>query len=93
MRIAIHSFTVVLILAAAMWLQVFLSKKVSKWLGLILPFISFAYSLCMGFSVAKSDGITVWNNFNLIMSTFLITNIPTITLLTIYFGCHKKKEK
>lgn len=50
-----------LIFAGFVWLQVFLSKKKNKWLGLILPF------LCVVFSV-----ITI-----LLISSYSITTSTT----------------
>lgn len=81
------------ILAAAIWLQIFLSKKESKWLGIILPFITFAYSLVMVLGIAIFDGMTGWEIFTLLASTFFIANIPTIVLLGIYFGCREKIKR
>lgn len=78
------------VILAAIWLQIFLSKKENKWLGLLLPFISFAYSLLMVFSIAILDSMTKWEIFVLIASTFFMANIPTVILLAIYFGCREK---
>ena len=71
-------------------MQIFLSKKESKWFGLILPFITFAYSLLMVFSIAVTDGMDI---FGLIASTLFVANIPTIILLAIYFGCREKIKR
>ena len=81
------------ILAGGILLQVFLSKKESKWLGLILPFITFAYSLLTLSQLAKTDGMTWWNVLGLIASTFFLSNIPTVILLAIYFGCREKRKR
>ena len=90
MAIPIRLLVIVIFTAGAIWLQVFLSKKENKWLGLTLPFISFAYSLLMVFSIALADSMTAWEIFGLITSTFFIANIPTIILLAIYWGCREK---
>lgn len=90
MRIGANLIIIAVIMAATIWLQIFLSKKESKWLGLILPFISFAYSLLAVFSVAAFDSMTAWEIFGLIASTFFIANIPTIILLAVYWGCREK---
>lgn len=73
-------------------LQLFLSKKKSKWFGLILPAITFIYSLLMVLSIAIFNGMTGGEIFLLIASTFLISNIPTMVLLGIYFGCREKMK-
>ena len=88
MRLAIVSiFLGLIVIAGIVLLQVFLSKKENKWLGLILPLISFGYSLLMVFSLAVYEGMTGWHIFTLIMSVFLTANVPTIILLAIYFAC------
>lgn len=88
-------FLVLAIITGGIWLQIFLSKKENKWFGLILPFITFAYSLLMVFSIVRTDSMTGWDVFGLIASTFFTSNIPTIILLAIYFGCREsiKREK
>jgi len=93
MSISINSLILLVFIGGGIWLQIFLSKKESKWFGLILPFITFAYSLLMVFSIAMYDGMTGWDIFGLIASTFFISNIPTIILLAIYFGCREKIKR
>lgn len=48
-------FIVMALLIGAIFLQIFLSKKKSKWFGLILPTISFIYSLLMISSIVVFD--------------------------------------
>ncbi len=85
-------FIVIALLVGGVFLQIFLSKKKSKWLGLILPTITFLYSMLMVFSIAVFDGMTGGEVFMLIASTLLLSNIPTIVLLGIYFGCREKMK-
>ncbi len=89
MRTIIVSFIILSILIGGILLQTFLSKKESKWLGLILPGITFAFSLLMVFSLAHTNSMTWWEIFCLISLTFLLANIPTFILLAIYFACRK----
>ena len=86
-------FILFAIFVGCIFLQIFLSKKESKWFGLILPFISFAYSLLMIFGIAVTDDMSLWNIVGLIISTFFVSNIPTIILLAIYFGCREKIKR
>ncbi|HVI43040.1 MAG TPA: hypothetical protein VM577_20730 [Anaerovoracaceae bacterium] len=79
-----------LFIAGGVWLQIFLSKKSNKWFGLILPIISFAYALIMVFSLITYNGMTGWDILWLIVSTFFVSNIPTIILMVIYFVCREK---
>ncbi|MBR7082211.1 MAG: hypothetical protein IKI49_05885 [Oscillospiraceae bacterium] len=87
------TFVLFAIFAGGILLQIFLSRKESKWFGLILPFITFAYSLLVLSQIVKTDIMTWWNTVGLIASTFFISNIPTIILLAIYFGCREKIKR
>lgn len=102
----------VVMLFAFIFLQVFLSKKENKWLGLILPSLTFIYSLITVFShdfftkstsvVTNSNGevinetttITGSDHFLEAMTTivpmFVMTNIPTLIFLFIYYINRKK---
>lgn len=101
-------------------LQIFLSKRENKWLGLILPGVCVVYSLLMVLGMATftstttqittitEDGQVIENIVNeekneslmnktsMITSTiavFAISNIPTLVLMGIYFGCREKRKK
>ena len=58
MRTIIVSFIILSILTGGILLQTFLSKKESKWLGLILPGITYAFSLLMVFSLTHTNSMT-----------------------------------
>ena len=81
-----------IIFAGAIALQVFLSKKQNKFIGLILPTISLLYSLIMVLNVVFEETMTNWQVFFTLFSTFFIGNIPTIILLAIYFGIREKMK-
>lgn len=83
----INIIILLFIFAGIIVLQVFLSRKENKWFGLILPFICFAYSLIM------AAGMTNWGHFGTLISTFLISNMPTFILLVIYFTCREKIKR
>jgi len=91
-KVTIMFFIVMVLLVGAIFLQIFLSKKKSKWFGLILPTVTFLYSLLMILNIADFEGMRGGEIFMLIASTFLISNIPTIVLLGIYFGCREKMK-
>ncbi|MBR0597627.1 hypothetical protein [Sinanaerobacter chloroacetimidivorans] len=93
---AIASISIIillLILAGGILLQIFLSKRESRWPGLILPFLFFGYSLLMVFSLAVYDGMSSWDIFAMLVSTFLLSNIPTLIYLGIYFACREKYKR
>ena len=71
-------------------LQVFLSKRESKWPGLILPLLSFLYSLVMALSAAAYNAGIPWGP---ILASLILGNIPTVILLAIYAACREKFHK
>lgn len=81
-----------IIFAGAIALQVFLSKKQNKFIGLILPTIALLFSLIMVLNVVFEETMTNWQIFFTLFSTFFIGNIPTIILLAIYFGIREKMK-
>ena len=72
------------------FLQIFLSKRESKWPGLILPILSFLYSLLMAFSAVAYKGGIPWGA---ILTSLILGNIPTVILLAIYAACREKRRK
>lgn len=93
MRATIGLFFVLAIIAGGLLLQIFLSKKESKWFGLILPFITFAYSILTVLQIVVTDNMTGWDIFRTVAAAFFLSNIPTIILLAIYFGCREKIKR
>ena len=81
---------VVLLLVGIVALQVFLSGKRNKWLGLFMPIISFLMTLVIPLNmVAPSEGII--GDFLLsMMLVMVIANIPTVFLSLIYIACREK---
>ena len=81
---------VVLLLVGIVALQVFLSGKRNKWLGLFMPIISFLLTLVIPLNMAApSEGIT--GDFLLsMMLVMVIANIPTVFLSLIYIACREK---
>ena len=49
---------VIVILVGSVWLQIFLSKKENKWLGLIIPMICFLSSIVITGSIVSYSYIT-----------------------------------
>lgn len=71
-------------------LQVFLSKRESKWPGLILPLLPFLYSLLMACSAVAYSEKIIWGP---ILTSLILGNIPTVILLAIYAACREKRRK
>ena len=79
--------------AGIIFLQIFLSRRESKWPGLVLPIISFLFGLLYPLNMAfPSGGVTVGFIFQMLV-VWLLGNIPTIIFLAIYFGCRGKQRR
>ena len=72
-------------------LQVFLSKRENRWLGLILPIIAFLTSFIYLLNMMAGDNIT--QTIITAVSAFLLCNIPTAVYLVIYFACREKFKR
>lgn len=79
-----------LFLAGIVWIQIFFSKSKNKCLGLILPLISFCFSLLMILNIAAFDSMSGLEVFGVIIITLLLANIPTIILMAIYIAFREK---
>ena len=88
-----RALIVLLFIAGIILLQIFLSKRESKWPGLVLPIIAFLFGLLYPLNmVAPSEGVTAGFIFQMIL-IWLLGNIPTIVLGAIYFGCRGKQRR
>ncbi len=65
-------------------LQIFLCRRENKWLGLILPAISFLGSIAFLLQATEVRAM---------MLSFLVPNIGTVVYLLIYVGIRRKKKK
>lgn len=96
MEIAERTITVLIVVflvfvVGGVLLQIFLSKRESKWPGLVLPGLSVLYSLVMVLNVAAmGDGGSV---IATVLMTLITGNIPTLILLAIYFACRGGRKK
>lgn len=72
-------------------LQIFLSRRQSRWPGLILPALTLLYSLVMVLNVANTGDLA---SALLAMGvTFLLGNLPTLILLVIYAACREQYRR
>lgn len=92
-RTPINLLIFLLFIAGVVLLQVILSKKDNKWLGRILPILSFLYSLIYPLNmIVPTEGA----DFGFVLSMLLVwlmANIPTIVLSVIYIACREKFKK
>ena len=68
-------------------LQAFLSRRENQWLGLLLPMLTFLYSLVMVCSVTAYEGGIPWGP---ILASLILGHLPTAVLRVIYFACREK---
>lgn len=93
MRIMSTIILLALLLAGAVLLQLWLSRRESRWAGLVLPVLSFLLSLLIPLSlVLPPEGITVRFVLSAALS-WLVANIPTAVLLLIYLSCREKQRR
>ena len=77
-----------LLLVGGVLLQIFLSKRESRWPGLVLPLLTFLCSLLGPLNVADTGSVS--QNVLLVAVTLLAGNIPTLLLLAIYWAAREK---
>ncbi len=84
--ISMKNFIIILLLFIAMTLlQIFLSKRKDKFIGLVLPILIFIRSLYTVFSLWIRNVIG-----REIFVYFLFVNIPTIVFVMVYLISRKK---
>ena len=90
-RTAYATTILLVLLVGTILLQMFLSKRQSRWPGLVLPTITFLYSVLMVLNVTaiESAGAAI----AAVLSVLIAGNIPTLILLAIYFSCRSKVRR
>ena len=91
----INALITLALLVGIVLLQIFLSRRESRWPGLVLPGLCFLLSLCVSigvalFSFVPSQGSSLGAVIIPSLLVFLLYNIPTCILLAIYFACRAK---
>lgn len=77
-------------LVGGIFLQIFLSRRESRWPGLVLPLLTFLLSLLNVLNIADTGSVS--ENVLLVLVTVLIGNIPTLVLLAIYWATREKRR-
>ena len=80
-------FLLILIIGGV-FLQIFLSRRKSRWPGLVLPFLSFLFAFLMLFNLRDTGSVS--GNLLVILTTLLAGNLPTLVLLAIYWAAREK---
>ncbi|WP_298031499.1 hypothetical protein [uncultured Dysosmobacter sp.] len=81
---------ILVFLVGGIFLQIFFSKRESRWPGLVLPLLSFLYSLVLALNVTAVGGEFPWGP---LLASLALGNIPTVILLAIYAACREKRKK
>ena len=84
-NILITMMIVLLTLLLSIFLQVYLSKQKNKYLGLILPSLSFIFSLVVLANYVVPNGFKVRPLLMSVLGIFIRANIFTVIYLVIYF--------
>lgn len=95
MAIASRTITVFLIvllvwIVGGIFLQIFLSKRESRWPGLVLPLLAFLQSLLPVLNIMDTGSVS--RNVLTVLATLLAGNIPTLILLAIYWAVREKRR-
>lgn len=87
----INIIIVLLFFIAIVLLQIILSKRENKWPGLIIPIISFGFSILWILNIPNY--LSLSRLMIKVILVFILANIPTAIFLAIYFICRKKVNK
>ena len=90
-RTAYATTILLVLLVGTILLQIFLSKRESKWPGLVLPVIIFLWSVLMVLNVTAME--SAGTAIAAVLSTLIAGNIPTLILLAVYFACRSKVRR
>ena len=77
-------------IVGGIFLQIFLSRRESRWPGLVLPLLAFLWSLLGPLNVMDTGSVS--RNVLLVLVTLLAGNIPTLILLAIYWAVREKRR-
>ena len=72
-------------------LQIYLSKRESKWPGLVLPGICALFSLVAVLNVAAMGSVA--EAIGTMLLSLVVYNIPALVLLVIYWICRQKYSR
>lgn len=88
-RLIVVSLIILLVfIVGGVLLQIWLSKRESRWPGLILPLLTLLSSLLLPLNVADTGSVS--RNILLVLVTLLAGNIPTLVGLAIYWAARER---
>ena len=90
-RVTTVLLLLLVLLAGGVLLQIFLSRRRSRWPGLVLPGLTFLYSILMVLSVAVYGRVGEsgfpWGP---VLYSLILGNLPTLVLLAIYWAARER---
>ena len=91
--LSFRSLLVCLLLPALLLVvQVLLSRRESRWPGLLLPAVSLLSSLVCCLNVADlGQGMAAL--LSALLTVFLLANVPTLLLLALYLICRRSRRR
>lgn len=93
MVILIRLLAIAVVVTAGVVVQVFLSKRRSKWPGLVLVVLSLAFSIIYVAIMTNMSQVSWTRNLFGIVNTLVEFNIPTLAFYIIYRKYHKSSKK
>lgn len=81
---------VLVVLVGGILLQIFLSRRESRWPGLVLPLLTFLWSLLGPLNVMDTGSAS--RNVLMVLAALLAGNIPTLILLAVYWAVREKRR-
>ena len=90
-RVTTVLLLLLVLLAGGVLLQIFLSRRRSRWPGLVLPGLTFLYSILTVLSVAVYGRVGEsgfpWGP---VLYSLILGNLPTLVLLAIYWAARER---
>ncbi len=90
-RVTTALIVLLILTVSAVLLQIFLSRRESRWPGLILPGICVLISLIAVLGVAAFGSLA--ESILTVLLVLVLYNLPTAVLLAIYAACRSGRRK
>ena len=87
-----RTLLLILLMIGAVLLEMYLSRKPSRWPGLVLPITAFVISLIYPLNMANLGG-DMAALIAQVLLVWLLANIPTFVLLAIYFAARSRMRR
>lgn len=79
-----------MLLVGGVVLQIFLSRRKSRWPGLVLPLLTFCWALLLVLNIRDTGSVS--QNVLAVLMALLTGNVPTLVLLAVYWAVREKQR-